>query len=149
MSTDNAMPNVDVTTYALVAANPGPGRFESNKDYTNFVFELLRTGMQMFENDGYVTLVGRLCDIPMEEGEDGELFFPYVSQRFLEDITQVSDSDTIAITINAKRIMRWRGDTMLAGRINIANWADFLVHTKQMPDGTWRKGTYHYALLMP
>ncbi len=75
------------------------------------------------------------------------MFFSYVNRRFLEDITQVNETTQIAITINAKRVMRWRGDTMLANRINIANWADFLVHTKQMPDGQWRKGTYHYAVI--
>lgn len=138
----------DVTSKFLIdTRNVGPGRFEHNPDYASFVFELLRTHLTMYENDGYITLVGKLSDIPMEEGEDGEPFFPWVSLRFLEDITNVAESDTIAITINVKRVMRWRGDTILANRITIANWADWLVHTCQMPDGRWRKGTYHYAIV--
>lgn len=170
MPTDNVMPNVDVTTESLIDNNnSGPGRLEFNKDYTNFVFELYRTGLYISENDGYITLVGRLNDTPVyktddnkfvkplreltpEEHadlEDGILFMHWTSQRFLEDVLPALYDQRIAITINAKRVLRWRGDTMLAGRINIAGWSDFLVHAKQMPDGRWRKGTYHYAILMP
>ena len=171
MLTDNAMPNVDVnyTSLALVCANPGPGRLEDNKDYANLAFELLRTGMQMYENDGYITLVGCLADTPAYKTDDkefvkplreltpderagladGTLFVHWTNQRFLCDVATTLHDQRIAITINVKRVMRWRGDTMLANRIDIAGWDDFLLHTKQMPDGAWRKGTYHYAVLMP
>lgn len=151
MSTDSNTPNVDVTDVTRYSHidihNTGPGRYASNYDYASLVLELHRTGLHVAENDGYITLIGKLSDIPMERGEEGAMFFAPLSERFLSDITQVHESARIAITINVHRVLQWRDHAKFAGRFDLALWSDLLVLSQVMPNGKVRKGTYHYAVL--
>lgn len=146
MSTNTTGNQPKIAVSLIDINNTGPGKYADDPAYVDFMLELHRTGLHVAESDGHVTIVGRLCDIRMERGEDGELFFTDVAERFMSDI-KIAEDVPFSIDINVNRLLQWIDRTKFANRLSYVAWHDYLVLSELGPNGEVRVGTYHYTVL--